>query len=380
MVISFKNIINQEQIKRQLLRLHSENRLPHALLFNGYPGSGDLAVVLAFAKYLSCQNPGEGDACHRCVSCMKFDKLAHPDVHFYFPTASNPQISKKNSSKAFLTEWRSLILQNPYADLTNWFEKAGVNNKQGLINVDDCNSIIKELSYKAFESEYKIIVIWMIEKLFYSAAPKLLKILEEPPQKTMFLMVTHQRQNVLATILSRTQSLNIQKLKEKEIAYWLKNQKNIDSEKAIEIAFLADGNLNRAIELSENDITQSDAFEDFAHWMRICYAHNYLEISAWVNKVGAYGREKLKNFILYAVKLIRSCLIINYTGNLENLSKTEKEFIKKFSPFINETNIQAFYHELNQAYHHIVRNANAKLVFMDLSLNFSTLLKNKKTS
>jgi len=371
----FKNIIGQDHIKARLIRSVKENRVSHAQLFLGPEGSGKLALAIAYAQYIGCEDKQEDDSCGVCRSCVKFEKLAHPDLHFLYPISATKD---KPLSANYLSEWRSLFLENKgYVALTDWYDAIGLENKQGLINANDCNEVIKTLSLKAYESEYKIMIIWMIEKLFHAAAPKLLKILEEPPDKTLFILISENHEQVISTILSRTQIIKVPRIQNKDLMHALVNQYELSPKKANEIIRVVEGNYIEASLLAGNPVDDIH-FNQLRDWMRLCYRNSVSELIEWVEKFSKAGREKQKSFLLNAIRVFRECMLIS-TGE-EELIKAEGEELKfatDFSPFINSNNTVQIIQEFNEAIFHIERNAHPKILFLDLSLKMTELIKIK---
>jgi len=377
--MQFKDIIGQLSTKEKLINTVKENRVSHAQLFLGPEGSGKLALALAYAQYISCTDKKADDSCGVCSSCIKYNKLIHPDLHFFFPYASTKKIPKP-TSKSFAAEWRDFVIKsNYYVSLEGWFEFIGIENKQAIINAQDCNDIIKTLNLKAFESDYKVIIIYMVEKLYHAAAPKLLKILEEPPDKTLFILISENQDQILNTILSRTQLVKIVKHNDNEIVNNLIKIHGLESHNASKIAKIANGNYSEALRIIDNIEDSDFNFENFRKWMRLCYKKDFAGTISFIEELSksSVGREKLKRFIIYALKSIHFCLFINNTDNEDLLKLTQDEilFLKGFSPFINSKNIFQVAEELNTALFHIERNLNSKIVLMDVSINLMRLLK-----
>lgn len=375
----FKDIIGQEQLKKQLIQTVNGNRVSHAQLFVGSQGSGKLALAIAYAQYINCKNRSGEDACGVCPSCIKYDKLIHPDLHFIYPVAST-KVFKKPKSSDFIEQWRSLVLDNnAYISLNQWFEKIGIENKQGIVNVEDCNSIIKTLGYKSYESEYKVMIIWMADKLYHAAAPKILKILEEPPEKTLFLLVTENQDKMISTILSRTQIIKVPRIKEGDLAEALMAKGSNTEAEVRQSVNLSAGNYKLALEYLQNSETNNWNFEKFQAWMRMCFKKDFLQLSAFVGEFSKIGRERQKNFFAYAMQTARNCILINY-GHLEMVKTNEEELAwlsQKFAPFINTANINEFTKEFNDAHYSIERNASPSILLMDISLKAIKLLKLK---
>jgi len=376
----FKEIIGQDNIKQKLIQTVKDSRVSHAQLFFGPDGSGKLALAIAYAQFINCKNKINGDSCGICPSCIKYNKLIHPDLHFIYPVANTKDVPKKPQSKEFIEKWRELLIQNDYyINLNEWYEKIAIENKQGIINKDDCNEIIKTLSYKSYEAEYKVVIIWMVEKLYYSAAPKILKILEEPPEKTLFILVSENHDQIIKTIISRTQLVKIPKISNRDLKEVLLKKLNCTEEKAQRIINFSRGSYKEVLINIHKNEEEKDNFENFRKWMRLCFQNNLIDIHKFVSEIAKTGRENQKSFLTFALKNIREILLINYENNdLVKLNDEEIDFTQNISPYINPANGIRFSEEFNKALFHIERNANPSIVFMDLSITATKLfLKNK---
>ncbi len=371
----FKDVIGHDNLKNRLTENVRQRRIGHAQLFLGADDTGALPLALAFARYIQCRDRGPEDACGKCPTCIKFDKLAHPDLHFFFPSAPNQEHKKDVSSKLFTNLWRELLLESPYFTWFQWLKKLGVENKQAIINAEDCNDIIRTLGMKSYESPYRIVVIYMVEKLYHAAAPKILKVLEEPPENTLFLMVSENKDRILNTILSRAQIVKLPLPEEQKVAEALTDRFGVEPKKASQIAFLTGGRLTEALRLCHQDEEQLADFESFREWMRCCYANDVAHILKWVEKISQAGREKQKSFFQYGLKIFRMCVLYNYdAGHLIRLDGEEKTFLEKFSPFVNHRNTLQIVDAFNQAIYHLERNANPKILFTDLSFQLNKLM------
>ncbi len=374
----FKQVAGNNSIKESLIQQVQHNRVSHAQLFFGPEGSGCLPMAIAFAQFICCINKQAHDACGTCSSCIKFEKLVHPDFHMVFPVNTNNQIKKDASCDDFIGEWRSMIADNPYFNLYDWLKSLGIENKQGNIGTDEGTNIIRKLNLTTYESEYKIMLIWMPECLNIHAANKLLKILEEPPEKTVFLLVAESREQLMTTIQSRTQALRFKPLLETEIVHFLVQELAVNSEKAIQIGALSEGNLNLALKLSQEAELLKKDIEDFLAWMRICFKINMPKLLVWVDKMAGVGRENQKNFLSHAVQLTRQTLMLNLNlPQLVKLSENDIELLKKFSQFVNAENSDDLLTAFDKAYYALERNANAKMLFLNLSFRMSALLNRK---
>jgi DNA polymerase III subunit delta' len=375
----FRDVVGQGHLKEKFITNINNGRISHAQLFLGPEGTGKLALAIAYARFLTCTDRGEDDACGMCSSCLKFSKLAHPDLNFFYPIASKKQGDKVFISKDYITQWRNYLLGSKYVSLNAWYNQLEMENKQGIINAEDCNEILRVLSYKSYESEYKIVIIWMIERLYHAAAPKLLKILEEPPPKTLFLLVSENQDQVLNTILSRTQIINIPRLSDEEVKNGLINLYNINPTSADDAAFLANGNFLQALILCENDETHENHTQFLRDWLRECYSFKVNEMLVYVETLAKMGREKQKTFLNFGLEIFRQCTLMNYQAN--DLVKAHSEaydFITKFSKILSPDLAYLICEEFSKAIFHVERNANPKILFTDLSLKMSMIFMQAK--
>ncbi len=371
----FSEIIGQEAIKERLLKSVNGSRISHAQLLTGPEGTGKLALAIAYAQYVCCLNRGENDSCGECASCRKFNKLIHPDLHFVFPVIKTPKF-KDPVSDHFLSEWRAYILNNPYFNLDQWFENIGVENAQGMIYSHESNEIIRKLSLKTFESEYKVMIIWMPEKMHAAAANKLLKMIEEPPPKTLFLLVSENEEQIIGTIRSRTQIIKVSRIDENALQGALEKLPEASGTDLERVTLLARGNYIKALNLLRHDEQTEYFFNKFVEIMRLSYSRKLLEIFDWVSEMSGIGREKQKSFLTYALGLIRENFILNLKNKQLNfLNNSEMDFSKKFSPFINERNVIPLSEELGKAHLHIGMNGNPRIIFMDMALRIVKLIR-----
>ena len=382
--MQFSEVINQEAIRKRLINSVHESRIPHAQLFFGPEGSGNLALAIAYAQFLSCENRLEEDSCGNCPSCKKYKKLIHPDLHFSYPTA--PIKDKKAKSAEFANEWREAVLENPYLGLQDWYEFIGIENKQGFISVEESAEIVRKLTLKTFESKYKVMIIWMPEIMRTDASNKLLKIIEEPPDNTVFILVTENIEQIIGTILSRTQLIKINRLADKELNNALKEKFNLGYHEAQRIVHLADGNYNFAQSMAKQESVSMEIEKEFIDWMRMCLflsrpdkmRETYKNLNAWIDVMAKAGRERQKNFISYGLEIAHECLITNYAD--ASMARMTDEIIptfSKFVKFINQNNAELFAGELNKAHLHIGRNANPRILFLDLSFKMNRILQLK---
>jgi DNA polymerase-3 subunit delta' len=373
--VLFSQIPGLNDIKQTLINSVNNYHIHHAQLFMGTEGSANLAMALAYATYINCESKTETDSCGQCPSCVKFNKLAHPDINFVFPISTTKQVPKDPMSSLFMKDWRTFVLENPYGSINEWGNHIGAENKQLNISADESRNIVKTLSLKAFEAEYKILLIWHPENMHVSAANAILKILEEPPAKTIFLLVTNNSEKLLTTILSRTQKIKIRTFTDEEIKQGLITMNQLDEKKAGQLAYMADGSLNEAFRLHKE--VEEDHHVFFRDWMRICYKRNNLaDLVEWGEVFHKMGREVQKSLLQYGLNMLRETLVFNYGGNeLVRLQNDDLKFVEGFSKVMGESKIEGISKEINDAYYHIERNANSKIVFLDLSLTISGIFK-----
>ena len=377
--MQFKDIIGQEAAKAKLLKAYKEGRVAHTQLLLGSEGSGALPLAIAFGQYVNCTNKQENDSCGVCPSCKKFEKFSHPDLYFIFPS-NKPEGFKENpASELFAKQWIEYLQKvNGYAVQNDWYSFLNIGNKQGNIYARDANNLIKALGFKPYEADYKIAIIWKAEKMDAAPANKLLKTFEEPPEDTLIFLIAEQYELLLPTVRSRAQLIKVPRLKDDDIRSFLMSQDGAnerDPEEIEAIVANAGGNLNKARQLWLQPDDDSVNFEKFREWLLLCYKFDYPAIFSFVQKLAGMGREKQKSFLKYGLNVIHQSLQINSNNSqLVKGGKEEKTFLNNFSKFINQSNRDDFYNELNRAIYHIERNAHPGILFGDLSLTLAVLL------
>lgn len=372
--MQFSEVIGQAEIKERLTRSVQENRVSHALLFLGGEGSGNLPMALAFAQYLVCENKNADDSCGKCPACLKMKKLVHPDITFSYPVTTREKI-KNPKSIDFITEWRKAVLRNPYLNYNEWITELDSENKQGNISVDESADILRRLSLKSVEAPYKIVIIWLAEKMNVPAANKLLKIIEEPPDQTFFFLVSENYEQILPTILSRTQLVKLNKIGDADMAGALEKNHALTKESAIRIAHRSGGNYLEAMNLIHHHDEEQNENKKFLEWMRACLKMNLKSIQELTQELADTSREEQKLFLQNGLHILRECLMINYADkSMIRFEGEELESFRKFSPFVNAANSEQFIEEFNKAHFHLERNANFKILFADLSLKVNRLL------
>ena len=373
--MQFKEIIGQQAIKKQLIEEVKRGRIPHAQLFYGPIGTGSFPLALAYAQYINCTQRLNEDSCGVCPSCKKMSKLIHPDLHFIFPIVKNAKQGKK-SSDDYLPEWRDLVTKQTYFNFQHWLDVMNAQNSQAMIYAQESDDIIRKLSFKSSEGGYKLVILWLPEKMNVVFANKMLKLLEEPADKTVLLLVSENPENILATILSRTQPRMIPALEDSTIASTLKEQYHILPKESEEIAHLAKGNYIKALESIHLNDEKQRFFELFVSLMRLSYQRKIKEMKAWSEEIVEMGREKQKSFLEYCQHMVRESFIHNLNhAELNYLTGQEKNFTNNFAPFINETNVFDMMYELTEAAKHIEQNVNPRMVFFDFSLKTIVLIK-----
>jgi DNA polymerase-3 subunit delta' len=372
--MQFAQVIGQQTLKQRLTGAFKEGRIAHALMFLGPEGSGNLALALAFAQYIACPNRSESDSCGACPTCKKMDQHQFADLHYTFPFFNKSEGSEKTTCNDWLTPWRAHLRLSPYTTIEDWRNEITEDNKQLIMSVYEAGNIIQHLALKSYEGGYKFQVIWMAEYLKTDTANKLLKIVEEPPEKTIFLFVANSLENILQTILSRVQVVHVPKVDDDSICDGLR-QLSCPEEKAQEIAHFAHGDWNKALQLLNAHNPDENYAVQFQTWMRMCYKKDVTGIFRWADEMHKLNREDQKHFLSYALDQVRQNLVLNYAGaDFVRLNQSEKKFSDKFAPFINDLNAEELMEEITEAFHDVSRNAYTKLVLADLSFKLHYLL------
>ena len=380
----FSEILGQEHIKSHLITSAGKGRIPHAQLFIGPEGCGTLSMAIAYAQYLVCSNSeneniGKNEACN-----LKFNHLSHPDLHFVYPTVTTEEIKKNPKSLDFIKDWRQFLNENPYGGLFDWYKVLGVQNKQGEIRVEDAQEIVKSLSLKSHEGGYKVMIIWMADKMNIAASNKLLKLLEEPTDKTVFILISENEEDLIQTIRSRCQVLHFNALPEKIISEALIFHENIEEKTASKMAHQAQGNYNKALHLLHNNDDDLPFEEWFVAWVRAAFrakgnAAAIQDLIIWSEQIAGLGREAQKKFLNFCIDMFRQALLLNYqTEKLVYIETTVEKFkLENFAPFVTGNNINEIFNELSNAIYHIERNGNAKIILTDLSIKLTRLIHKK---
>jgi len=370
--VQFCNIINQQKTKQQLLQSVADERIPHTLLFLGIEGSGVLPMAIAFITYLLCENKTADDCCGLCSPCLKMKKLIHPDVHFSFPVISwkDGKSFSKPKSDDFILQWRKSFTENPYLNVVDWIENLDGENRQGNITVEECHDILRKISLKTFEAEYKVVLIWMPEFL-KEAANVLLKSLEEPPANTLFILVAENQEMILKTVISRTQLVKLQPLQDNDISSALQLQFQLGETAATKIARSAEGNFNEAIKLIRQEENNNERL--FVQWMKLCLNQNTPQLVGWIDEVKESGIENQKALLRYGLELFREIFLWKQLGEASlRIHENEKAIAKWFQENVSEQLIEKIAERMDESIGQLERNANARILFMHLSLQLSS--------
>lgn len=375
----FTDVIGQEEIKKKLINSVKESRVSHTQLFLGPEGSGNLALALAFAQFVNCEDKSPEDSCGKCASCVKSQKMIHPDIHYSYPTfklksgSENPALSSD-----FLPLWREAVFKNPYRNVSEWLDFINAENKQGNISAAECRAIIHTLSLKTYESEYKILLLWRAEYLL-KEGNILLKLLEEPSDKTLLILVAENRDQLLSTILSRTQILSIPRLTDADLLQVLTTKHELSHEAAAKIVRRAEGNYNEALRLLLH--VEDNNQELFNRWMRLLFTPNAPELMRWVDEISKIGRESQKSFFRYALEFLHECLMLQQVGEQQSrLYEDEKRLGNWLAEKMSFADWQSMADHFDKSHYYIERNAHPKILFLQLSLNMQPIISRKKLS
>lgn len=379
----FREILGLEKIKKELTSSYSQKRIAHAQLFNGPKGSGKLAIALAYAQLINCESFQNNNSCGKCSSCLKYLKITHPDLHIIYPVIKKSSTDKPISDD-FIGLWRQSIISNPYQSLDKWMEsykesfieKVSNKKKEGVIYAHQIKELNRKLSLKIYEAKNRVVIIWRPEKMNIKAANKFLKILEEPPSRTILLLVSENKIALLPTVLSRLQIIEVPRYTVNETISFFGDNK---TPSFLNYCKRSNGDLGNLYNYNE-DLENHDSFlENFSSLMRVCFKNNIVEISSWVDQVSVKTRENQIKTLSYSISLIRECIIYNYSDKkINNLSQQEANFIKNFSTYIHEENSIQIISIFESVIKNIQRNANSKIILFDMSLRLVKLLKLKR--
>lgn len=371
----FADITGLEEEKQRLIRAVEQDHVAHAQMLLGPEGSGKLALAWAYIAYLNCENRQAEDSCGQCAACRKIDQLAHPDVHFVFPVSATKNVKGKDViSASYMKEWREFVRRNPYGELSDWSHAFGAENKQLNISREESRHIVRNLSLKAFEGRYKIMLIWRPEYMHVTAANALLKILEEPPERTVFIMVAQDAEKLLATIISRVQIMQVRAFSDEEITQELTQKLKTPEAQAAQLAHLAEGNLREAFRLTEN--VEDDTHKMFHDWMRLCYTWDFTQLMLWSERFHKMSKASQQSLLQYGLNMLRETLLAHYDdGTLSRLKGEEQAFVSNFSKVVSPTKLDLMVTAITESAYHLERNASPKILFTDLSLQLAKILR-----
>lgn len=379
--MDFSNVIGQEPAKERLIQMVKEGRLPHALLFCGPEGVGKMALAMAFASYLLTNPEGEDNGSLNTTNALAMlRKWEHPDLHFSYPTIKRPNMSSDHQpiSNDFAQEWHEMIMQGTYFTMNQWMKQMGATTQQAIITGAESDELSRILALKSSQGGYKIAIIWRPERMNLTSANKLLKLLEEPPHKTIFLMVCEEPEKLLETIISRTQRIDVKRIGDDAIEQALITQRGIDNDAAHRIARIANGSWLKALETLDTGNENREFLNMFQMLMRLCYMRNVKDLKRWSEVVSAYGREKERRMLTYFQQQVRENFIFNFQRpELNYMTLEEEGFARNFARFINEANVIEINELFEKANRDIGQNANAKVVFYDIALKLIVLLLKK---
>ena len=374
-------VIGQEEAWARLTQMAREDKLPHAMMLCGPQGAGKMALAMAFANYLLCRNHTPDDeACEACPQCKMLARWEHPDLHFTFPTIKLPSMGSdhKPVSDDFARQWHEMVKESPYFSMDQWMNAIGAENQQAIITAGESDDLVRKLSLKSSQGGCKVSIIWLPERMNIECANKLLKLIEEPPQGTVFIMVSEEPDKLLETIRSRTQRIDIKRISTESISRQLKERYGLGDELANRMARLANGSWLKAVRELEKDSENTEFLADYQQLMRLAYMRNIHDLKPWSERIAGYGREKQKRFMDYFIRLTRENFMYNFANpDLNYMSEEEEAFANKFARFINEANIIPISEMADKVQRDIKQNANAKIVFFDLALQMIMLLLKK---
>ena len=373
--VYFKDIIGHKEVKESLLKTIKDGHVGHALYFLGPDGSGNLPLAIAFSAYILCESPTIEDRCGECPSCKQLDTWNHPDLHFSFPIIKR---KPNETSEEHIEEFVQTLKKEPYLSLKSWEKKLGGETKKSIIPTAESDYIVKALSLKSFKGGHKVLIIWRADKLHQAAANKLLKTLEEPTEKTIIILVSDSTENLLPTIVSRTQLINCGWLSDDEISQGLIRELKVDEERANEISRLANGNFNQAKILAESEVLSSENLDIFKTWMRACVKHSMPDALKSVEEITALTKDGQQGFLEYCMDFIHKSILYTYIGKDASRFDSESlEFAEKFAPYIAKSDLDGFHNVLSHGHYMIERNVNSRLLFLKISRDLMDLYQKK---
>lgn len=388
--MQFKDIIGLEEIKRHLRETVRSGRISHAMLFSGGEGAGALPLALAYAQYVNCRNRTDEDSCGECPECYRMQRMEHPDCHYIYPVNTSKEAvatgraDDKPRSEQFLHVWRRIIPETGgYLTEQEWYAALGIENQQGIINKNDANELVRKMGFKSFEGGYKTVIVWLPERLHEAAANTLLKLVEEPPEKTLFLFVSFEPEKIIATIRSRTQTVALPGVPDEVIAQELVSRKDVAPERAEQVAHLAQGSWGAAVRLARSSTvgTTTEHQERFIRLMRLCYQQKYLGLFEWAEEMSPLGREAQKRFCSAALGIVRECYM---TGiGMDRIAYTDparEQFSRNFAPYVSHVTVEDFVAEFELLLAQIRQNGNPRILFTHFAMSICKIIGAAKTA
>jgi DNA polymerase-3 subunit delta' len=375
----FKEVIGQPEIKQHLLEVTNSGKIPHAQLFLSQPGAGALALALAFTQYVVCENKTESDSCGVCGACVKAQKMIHPDIHYTYPIVPKKPSPSPSLSTDYIVEWRKEIIENPYINELEFLQAIGAENKQGNISADEARNILNGLKLTTFEATYKIQIIWMAEALS-KEGNILLKLLEEPPENTLLILIAENQEEILPTILSRCQVVKINKIDDDSVASELL-KKGVPTNRAKHIAYLADGNYNEALKLidSSTSIETIRLTELLKYAIRMQEGTNAGALVKWADDMSKIGRENLKSFLEYLLHILRETLQMKFAPNAPiRLTDDEQKTAQALIKYTNLNKLSDLLELISKKHYEIERNVSPKMVLLDMALKLNKIILSKE--
>jgi DNA polymerase-3 subunit delta' len=374
--VYFRDIVGHNDLKNALTQMVKDDHVSHALMFAGHEGSGNLALAIAFSAYLLCKNRGPEERCGECLNCKQLDQLGHPDLHFSFPFVKKEKIEV---SESFQRDFKNQVKKNPYLSLKDWEIKIAGENKQSIITAKESAAIVKKLSLKSFAGGYKVMIIWMPEKLNLAAENKLLKTLEEPTPRTLIILVPAKAEALLPTIISRTQMVKCRPLRDEEIRAGLMEKFGVSSEVADKAAQMAEGNFNLALKTAKDPDAENIYFTLFRDWMRTCVSPKNHDIVEVTEKIAALSRDQQGYFLEYCLSFLHEAIMYAYLGkDKARYAGASAEFAEKFAPYMAGKDLGAFHDTLSKGHRLVERNANPRLLYMKLSAEMIRIFMGKR--
>jgi DNA polymerase III subunit delta' len=374
--MQFQDIIGQQKAKGTFHRMVEEDRLAHALILKGRSGIGKLAFATAIAQFINCEQPAQGDSCGKCAACVKIAKGIHPDVRYILPIISGKQEGKPPVSDDFFPQLREAFFVNPYYSFNEWIALMDGDNKQVGIRIHEIRELKRKITLKAFEGKYKVVIIWNAEKINTEAANAMLKLLEEPPERTVILMTVSDTSQLLTTINSRCQRIQMHRIPDQELAAYLVSRHGLSEDHATQLSQLAEGDIARALELANE--TNKSVSELYMAWLRLCMKGNFAELQDWGESVSKENKEYQKLFLSYALQKMRDSLLFSFQAfSIAQVTPAEREFQEKFSKFVSMGSIDQITRLMEDSLYYIGRNVNSQMVFSVLSLRMHSVFTGK---